>query len=47
MANKKTLDELIVEVLEGEREILKENKTKSVKDLDKLIEQVILEHINK
>ena len=26
---------------------LKESKTKSIKDLDKLIEQVILEHINK
>ena len=47
MANKKTLDELIREVLEGEREILKKKKTKSIKDLDKLIEQVILEHINK
>ena len=47
MANKKTLDELITEVLGEEHKILKEKKTKSIKDLDKLIEQVILEHINK
>ena len=53
MASKKALEDLIMETL---REIEsggnskapdKENNKKSLKNLDKLIERVILEHINK
>lgn len=47
MKNKKTLDELILEVLNEPTKKEEKKEKKSLKDLDKLIESVILEHVNK